>query len=152
MATTDKVFQGAMAVIYVDSKPVGLFDSASYNVNHGAEPIFTVGRHSPHEIAITSQEAVSVNCSGFRIIGQGAHVLPKAPKLQDLISLENITLMIKNRVDGNPIMTVKGCKVVGHSGGVSAKQISRVNINYLGTAYEDESGAQEEAPGAATLP
>lgn len=148
----EKTFSGAMAVIYVDSKPVGLYDSCSYNVNHGAEPIFTCGRHSPHEIAITSQEAVSVSCSGLRVIGNGVHVLPKAPKLQDLLNLENITLSIKDRATGTNIMIVKGCKVVGHSGGVAAKQISRINIQYLGTAYEDESGAQEEAPGSATLP
>ena len=147
-----EIFNGAMAVIYVDSKPVGLFDSATYNVNHGAEPIFTCGRHSPHSISITSQEAVSVSCSGFRIIGNGAHVLPKAPKLQDLLNLEDITISIKDRTTGTNILIVKGCKVVGHSGGVQAKQISKVSVNYLGTAYNDESGDQEEAGGAAVLP
>lgn len=148
----DKTFSGAMAVIYVDSKPVGLFDSCTYNVNHGAEPVFTCGRSSPHEIAITSQEAVSVQCSGFRIIGQGAHVLPKAPKLQDLLSLENITLTVKDRSTGTNMIIVKNCKVVGHSGGVNAKQISRISVSYLGTSFEDESGAQDEAAGAAVLP
>lgn len=148
----DKTLNGAMAVVYVDSKICGIYDSCNYSVSHGTEAVHILGRFSPVEIAITSQEAVSVNCSGFRLVGNGVHVLPKAPKLEQLIALENITISIKDRVSLQNIMIVTGCKVTGHSGGVSSKAISRCSVNYLGTVYSDEEGAQQESAGATDLP
>ena len=149
---TDKTTNGAMAAVMIDNVVVGIFDSCSWSKNFGAEPVFILGRHSPAEIAVTSQEAISVNCSGFRIIGNGVHILPKVPKLQDLVNLENITIGIRDRNTGKLIYNVTGCKVVATSGGLQSKAVSRCQISYLGIADEDESGAQGEGAGAASLP
>ena len=149
-----KVFTGSRAKVYVDNVLVGVFDSCSYAVNVGAEPIFLLGRFSAAEIAPTSYEAVTVNCSGFRLIGNGGHVLPKMPKLQDLLNLEGITLSVVDRqgAAGNePIMVVQNCIPVNYSTGANAKATSRIQISYLGTHAYDESGAQDEGD-AVNLP
>lgn len=149
-----KVFTGARAKVYVDNVLVGIFDSCTYAVNVGAEPIFTLGRFSSQEITPTSYEAVSVNCSGFRIIGQGGHVLPKMPKLQDLLQLETVTLAMVDRqsdASAEPVMTVQNCIPVNYSTGANAKATSRIQITYLGTHHSDEAGAQDEGD-AVTLP
>lgn len=150
-----KVFTGARAKVYVDNVLVGIFDSCSYSVNIGNEAIHLLGRYSADEITLTSYEAVSVNCSGFRLIGNGGHVLPKVPKLQDILNLEEITLAMTDRkADANaePVMTVIGCKPVNYSTGAQAKSTSRIQVTYVGTRASDEDGAQDESEGAVTLP
>lgn len=149
-----KVFTGARAKVYVDNVLVGIFDSCTYAVNVGAEPIHTLGKFGAQEITPTSYEAVSVNCSGFRIIGNGGHVLPKMPKLQDLLNLETVTLAMVDRqapAGDEPVMTVQNCIPVNYSTGANAKATSRIQITYLGTHASDESGAQDEGD-AVTLP
>lgn len=144
--TPQTVMTGARAKVYVDDVLVGIFDSCSYSVNVGAEPQHILGRYSPAEITHTSYEAVSVNCSGFRLIGNGGHVLPKMPKLQDLLQLQYVTLSVIDRQqsDDNPIMTVYNCIPVSYSTGYQAKQSSRIQITYLGTHASDEDGEQDE--------
>lgn len=148
-----KVFTGARAKVYVDNVLVGIFDSCSYAVNIGAEAIHILGRYSPAEITQTSYEAVTANCSGFRIIGNGGHVLPKVPKLQDLLNLETVTLAMVDRQDqsNTPVMIVQNCIPINYSTGANAKATSRVQITYMGTHASDESGAQDEG-GATNLP
>jgi len=144
-----KVFTGARAKVYVDDILVGIFDSCTYAVNVGAEPIHILGRYSPSEITQTSYEAVTVNCSGFRIIGNGGHVLPKMPKLQDLLNLETITLAMVDRQkeDNVPIMVVQNCIPINYSTGANAKASSRIQVTYMGTHVFDESGEQDEGDG-----
>jgi hypothetical protein len=149
-----KVFTGARAKMYVDNVLVGIFDSCSYAVNIGAEAIHILGRYSPAEITQTSYEAVTANCSGFRIIGNGGHILPKMPKLQDLLNLETVTLAMVDRQGAQndpPVMIVQNCIPINYSTGANAKATSRVQITYMGTHASDESGAQDEG-GAVNLP
>ena len=148
-----KVFTGSRAKVYVDNVLVGIFDSCTYAVNIGAEAIHILGRYSPAEITQTSYEAVTVNCSGFRIIGNGGHVLPKVPKLQDLLELETVTLAMIDRQDktNTPVMVVQNCIPINYSTGANAKATSRVQITYMGTHAYDESGPQDEG-GAVNLP
>lgn len=149
-----KIFTGSRAKLYVDNVLVGIFDSCSYGVNIGAEPIHLLGRFSPDEITHTSYEAVTVNCSGFRVIGNGGHVLPKVPKLQDLLNLETVTLSMVDRQagdDSEPVMTVQNCIPVNYSTGAQAKATSRIQVTYIGTHMSDESGSQDEGD-AVSLP
>ena len=144
-----KVMTGARAKIYVDNVLVGVYDSCTYAINIGAEPIHILGRYSPAEITQTSYEAVTVNCSGFRVIGNGGHVIPKVPKLQDLLQLEYVTLSMVDRqsVDNIPIMNVQNCIPINYSTGVNAKATSRIQVTYLGTHAGDEAGDQDEGDG-----
>jgi len=153
MATKAKVFTGARAKIFVDHVLVGLFDTCTYTINIGAEPIHILGRYSPAEIAQTSYEAVTANCSGFRIIGNGGHKLPKVPKLQDLLQLESITLVMVDRqsTDDTPILTVHNCIPINYSTGANAKTTSKIQVTYMGTHANDEEGPQDESD-AVNLP
>lgn len=143
MAT--KVFTGGRAKLFVDNQLVGIFESVNYGANVGVEPIHILGRYSAAEITQTSYEAVSVQCSGFRVIDQGAHVLPKFPKLQDLLQLETVTLAITDRQTGKTVMTVTGCVPTSYSTGAQSRGTSRIQITYTGLKLTDESGDQDEA-------
>lgn len=147
-----KTMTGARAIIKVDSVIVGLFDSCQYGANIGTEPIHLLGRYSPDEISINSYEAISVSCSGFRVVGQGVHELPQAPLLQDLLQFESVQIDIEDRQTGENIMTVKNCVPQSWSEAQQAKGTTRFNITYLGTILSNESGDQDESGGATTLP
>lgn len=143
---------GARAKVKVDGKYVGIFDSCQYGGQIGTEPIHTLGRYSPAEVVINSYEAVQVQCGGFRIIDQGVHVLPAAPKLQDLLNFESIQLEVEDRQSGKTIAIVKNCVPSSWGEAQQAKGTTRFNITYVGTVYSDESGDQDESAGASSLP
>ena len=142
---------GSRAIIKVDGETVGIFDSCQYGAAIGTEAIHTLGRHSANEIAITSYEAVQVSCSGFRVIGQGVHTLPNAPKLSDLLKFTRVQITIEDRQTGALIMKVTECVPNNWSESQQAKGATRLNISYLGLVLSDEDGDQGEAE-AVTLP
>lgn len=146
-----KVLTGSRAVVSVDNVIVGIYESCTWGANIGLEPAHILGKFGPDEITQTSYEAVTITCNGFRIVGNGAHVLPKFPKLQDLLNLGDVTISIRDRQTGDLIMNAIGCKPASYNTGVNAKATSRVQITYIGLKVTDESGDQEEA-GASTLP
>lgn len=143
---------GARAKVRVDGNIVGIFDSCQYGANIGTEAIHILGRYSPDEISINSYEAVQVACSGFRIIDQGMHVLPAAPKLQDLLGFDRIQLEVEDRQTGQQIAIVKNCVPQSWGEQQQAKGTTRMNITYLGTVLSDEDGDQVESDGATQLP
>lgn len=140
-----KVLTGGRAVVEVNNKIVGIFESCTYGANVGVEPIHVLGRFGPAEITPTSYEAVSISCNGFRVVDNGAHVLPKFPKLQDLLDLGPVTISIKDRQTGKSIMTATGCIPTSYSTGVNARATSRISINYMGLKVSDEAGDQAES-------
>lgn len=146
-----KVLTGARAVVSVDNQVVGIYESCTYGVNVGVEAIHILGRFGPDEITQTSYEAVTVQCSGFRVVGNGAHVLPKMPKLQDLLNLGAVNISIRDRQSGDLIMNATGCVPTSYNTGVNAKATSRLSVTYVGLKITDEDGDQDEN-GATTLP
>lgn len=147
-----KTLTGARAVVSVDNQVVGLFESCSYGANIGVDPIHILGKFSVEEIVPTSYEAISVRCSGFRVVDQGVHLLPKFPKLQDLLALQGITISIRDRQTGENIMTVVGCVPTSYDTAVNARASSRFSVSYTGIKLEDESGSQQELNNPAQLP
>jgi hypothetical protein len=146
-----KVMVGARAKVYVNNQLVGIYETCTYNMNIGTEPIHLLGRYSPDEITPTSYEAVTLTCGGFRVVGQGPHVLPAVPKLQDLLNLEAVTIAVVDRQSGQSILTAIGCVPNSYNGNHNARATSRVSITYTGLRISDESGAQDEN-GAVSLP
>lgn len=147
-----KVLTGARAKVFVNNQLVGIFEGCTHNRSYGAEPIHLLGRYSPDEIVYTSAEAVTLSCTGFKVVGQGVHVLPAVPKVQDLLNFEALTIAVVDRQTNQTIMTVIGCIPNGDNGGFNARASSRVTVNYIGTIMADESGAQSEGSGAVSLP
>lgn len=146
-----KVMTGARAKIYVDNVLVGIFESCNYNTNIGVEAIHLLGRYSPDEITPTSYEAVTLSCSGFRVVNSGVHVLPKFPKLQDILNLEAVTIAVVDRQTRQTVLTAIGCVGTSMNGNYNARATSRVTVSYTGLRLSDESGAQDEGD-AVSLP
>jgi hypothetical protein len=147
-----KTMVGSRALCYVDNVLVGIWESVTTSKSIGTEAIHLMGRYSAAEIAITSQEVCNVSCSGFRVVGNGIHVLPKVPMVQDLLTFEPFTIVIVDRQTGETIKTIQQCTPTTDNDNYSAKATSKVSVNYTGIIAFDESGAQSEGAGAADLP
>jgi hypothetical protein len=147
-----KVFTGGRAVVQVAGQPVGIYNAVSYSMNVRAEPIFTLGRYSANEITPTGYDAVTVQCSGFRVIDGGPHTLPKVPKLQDLLNLGPVTISVLDRQTNKLIAKIEGCIPVNYSTSASAQGTAPISVTYVGTIVSDESGTHNESAGATSLP
>lgn len=147
-----KVVTGSRAKVYIDNVLVGIFESVSVSNSTGVEAIHLLGRYTPDEIAITSKEAVNITASGFRVVGNGKTVLPKVPKIQDLLGFNPFTMAIVDRQTGQTMETILGVVPTTDNTNYNAKATSRININYMGIRASDEAGAQDEGAGAVSLP
>ena len=137
---------GARAILKIDGKKVGIFNSASWGMQIDMQPIFILGRFSPAEIVPTGQEAVSVTATGFRIYGRSPHVVAGLSTLQDLLTDPGLTsLTIEDRQNGANIMLVEGVRVAGYSTSVNARGVQEITVNFIGTKVSDESVTNTEA-------
>ena len=156
MAT--KVMTGARAVVQgPNGVPIGIFESCTYNMNIGTEPIHILGRYNPAEITPTSYEAVTLSCSGFRLVGSGPHDAGQVPKLGQLLKFEGITMSVVDRQTGKTILTVSGCVPNSYNGNHNSRATSRITINYTGNLMTDESpdaagSSQSETNSPTSLP
>ena len=153
-ATTAKVLTGARAVVSIDGgADIGIFESCSYGSNIQTEAIHILGSFVAQEITPTSYGEISVECSGFRVLNNGAHTLPKFPRLQDLLNLGSVTLSIRDRQSGKTIMEAIGCVPVSYRTSVNARSTSKLSITYIGRILSDEgSFGQAETNEATFLP
>lgn len=149
---SQKVMTGGRAQVYINNQLVGIFESANYNVAFGTEAIHLLGRFSPDEITLTSYEAVTISCSGFRVVGNGPTVLPAVPLLADLLALEAATITIVDRQTGEAILTAIGCVPTAYNGNHNSRATSRITINYTGIAITDESSDGDSEIAATSLP
>ena len=146
-----KTLTGNRAKVYVKGVLCGIFDSCNYTSSIGTEDIFILGATSAREIAITSQEVVQLNCSGFRIVGNGVHILPAVPKLADLMNFESMTVSVVDRKTGAQVLTVLGVVPTTNGENYNAKTTSKIQVSYKGIRGYDESGDSDESD-AADLP
>ncbi len=150
-----------MAIIQAGkSRYVGLFQSFSYGLNYTAEPIYTLGNHAPVEIIYTSQDAVQISATGWRVVEHGPHQDMAVPHLQDLLLHEYIELMIEDRQSkekGKPdqiarVAKFRNCRPIGYSTSVNARGAEEVTVNFLCTRVDDESGDNHESATAPSFP
>lgn len=160
MATPQsKVITGGRSVVSItdasgNTQVIGVFESCQVNESLSTEDIHILGRYSPDEITVTAYNAVTANCSGFKVYGHGAKILGKFPKLADLLTLGPVTLSVADRQNptGAAMVTIIGCVPDTNGTNFNAKSTSRINISYKGLQLADESTQGDGEAGAVSLP
>lgn len=153
-----KVMTGARAqMMIVDpntgrGRVVGIFNNVSYGLTYGAEPIFILGRYSPDEIVYTSQEAVAITASGWRVVDHGPHAEAMVPKLADLLTHEYIELAIFDRQTNKRIAKIHSVRPTSYNTTLANRQPEEVSITFLGLLMDDENTDNNETSTASTLP
>jgi|ERR1035437_5893738 hypothetical protein len=153
-----KVITGGRSVVSIDkgNGPVviGIFDSASVSESISSEDIHLLGRYSPDEIALVSYNAVTVQCTGFRVYGFGVKALGAFPSLNSLLGLGPVTITIADRENptGPAMATIIGCLPDTNSNNFQSRATSKINITYKGLFVTDESAPNDAESGAVSLP
>lgn len=151
-----KVMTGARALIRLDGNVVAFFSNCSWSVRQDKAPIFILGAYAPVELTPTSQEAVSVSLSGFRLASKDNSSsspygkIYKMEKLQNLLRDSDFQVTVQDRQSGAVIMKIDGCKVVSMSSGVAARGVTDLRLEVMGLKAEDESGIQSEDPSSSS--
>lgn len=148
---TPKVLHGARAQVYVGGKLVGLLHNISYNVVYDTQDAYVLGRLSAAEIGYTAMEPVTGTLSGWRVVGNGPHIIG-LPQLKDLLTADYTQLVVIDRVTNKRVSSITGVRLTGHSGGQAARQFSETVIPYKGLMYGDESVSNIEPAGPSDLP
>lgn len=153
-----KVMTGARGQLMIvdpntgQGRVAGIFNNVSWGLTYGAEPIFLLGRFSPDEIVYTSQEAVVVNASGWRVVNAGPHTVGKMPKLADLLTHEYLELAIFDRQTNQRIAKIHSVRPTSYNTTLAQRQAEEVSITFMGLLVDDEDTDNTELPSASTLP
>lgn len=134
---------------------VGLFSSVSFGLSYHAEPAYILGRYSPAEIDYTSQDVVSITCTGWRVYKHGAHATAKVPRLADLLTSDYLSLAVYDRQqkDGErPMAQFRFVRPTGYSTTLSARGMNEITVHFSGILVDDESGDNNEHTESTNLP
>jgi hypothetical protein len=135
-------------------KVVGVFTNVSYGLAYDVQPAFVLGRFSPAELTYTAAEPIGITASGWRVIDHGPFTEDggNMPKLQDLLTAEDMTFALYDRQTDKVVMTVTGVRHAGFNTSVAPKSLEELSYNFVGLRLSDESGNNTEAVGASNLP
>lgn len=135
---------------------VGIFTNVSWGLAYDTQDLYILGRYSAGAIEYTSQEVITLSCTGWRAIKRGPHVVAGVPALQDLLTAEYMELALIDRQleasgqDGR-IAKFKNVRPVGFQTGVNARSAADVTVTFKAILVSDESVDNFENPGSTTL-
>lgn len=144
---------GARCKLFIDSKPVGLFASVSFDVQYDAQDIYTIGKENAQEIVYTGMNTIDVRVSGFRVMDHGPYQDISVPKLQDLLSHNDIQLQIVDRrgTQAGPgpgsqnVVTIHQVRPLGYSFETSARGVASLSVVFRGITLNDDTDAAPQA-------
>jgi hypothetical protein len=148
---TNKIMHGARAKVTIHGTTVGIFTNVSYGMQYDIQPAFILGRFSPAELAYTAAEPISLSCSGWRVIDNGPFSAAGGtmPKLQDLLTAEDMTFSIEDRQTEKNIMTVTGVRHQGFQTSITPRALEEMTLNFMGLILTDETNTDQNEAGQA---
>ncbi len=149
-----KIMHGARAQVILNGKTVGAFTNVSYGVAYDVQPAFVLGRFSPAELAYTGAEPIGISASGWRVVDHGPFTTDggSMPKLQDLLTADDMSFAIYDRQTDKLIMKVVGVRHAGFNTALAPKTLEEMTLNFVGLRFSDETASNMEAVGASDLP
>lgn len=150
--TPPKVMTGARAQVMVGSKIIGTLSSFSYNLQFDTQDANILGSLVPAEIGYVGVEPCSGTMGGWAVLDHGAFAEMGLPKVQDLLTAPYTQIAVFDRVTNERVGFVKQVRLLGKSGGYSARQMAENTVPYRGIFYSDETADNTERPDASRFP
>lgn len=141
------------SVIYL-----GVVSQISWNVTYDFQVASILGRFSPASIQYTAVEAVGIQATGWRNFRHGPHREMGLPAVQDLLLHEPIVLVVTDRqsealgVQDPRMAVIHSVLPISAAQGLTAKNLSEMNIGYVGLLCDDEDTKNFEHPTAMAFP
>lgn len=153
-----KVMHGARAKVYISDpntgkvELVGTFSTISWGLTYDVAPVQILGRFGPDELVYTAQEAVGIQCRGFKVVGSGVHRLAAMPNVRDLLAHEYIQIVVTDRQTGRDIAKFHSCRPTRYSTTLNARNLEEISVDYVALLVDDEDTQLAERADVATLP
>lgn len=147
-----KILHGARAQVILNGKTIGIFTNVSYGMTYDVQPAMVLGAFAPVELSYTGAEPIGITASGWRVVDHGPFVETSMPRLQDLLTADDMVFALFDRQTEKLIMKVVGVKHAGFNTSVAPRALEEMSLNFIGLRLSDESVDNAEAAGATTLP
>ncbi len=144
-----KVVTGARAKVFVGppnrTTLIGILNNISYNVVYDTQDAYVLGRLSPAEIGYTAVEPVSGSMGFWRVVNHSAYAELGLPNVKDLLTADYTSIAIEDRVTGAALAKIQGVRLLGFSGGNTARQMAEGSVPFKGMMLNDEVSIDKNA-------
>lgn len=130
----------------------GIYESCSFGMQYDVQPVFLLGRWTAAALEYTAVEPVNISCTGWRVVGHGAHTDGGLPRVQDLLTADYQVLTLHDRKTNQTIATIRDVRPTGYSTGYAARQLTQMSVSYLGILVDDELTDNSEPADSTFLP
>lgn len=152
-----KIMSGARAIFRINNKVVAFATNVNYSVSHPHQAVNVLGRYSTARHEPVGAE-VSFGCTAMRFTataGKGNSPQKKGaenimPRLQDILSTDELQVEIIDRATDETLLMVSRAKMTQRSGSMGSRDLLSESWQFVGIVAEDsDSGPQNEssAPG-----
>jgi hypothetical protein len=151
---SSKIMHGARAQVILNGKTVGIFTNVSWGSIYDVQPAYILGAFGPAALEYTAAEPIGISASGWRVVNHGPYTEAggSMPKLQDLLTAEDLSFAIYDRQTGVLLAKVVGVKHSGFNTSVANRQLEEMSLNFVGLRISDESAENNESGTASQLP
>lgn len=132
-----QTFSGARALFFVNGAPVGFAGGVSGDESIEYTPIdvlnlLEVREHVPVAYRVT------LNAQIFRVVGNSIKAQGIMPRLEDIITSDDLEAAIQDSVTANTVQLFQGVRCSGHSFDISARGVVSENVPFVAIRTIDE--------------
>ena len=146
-----QVLTGARSVVLFNDVVIGFASGVNVSEEIMYDPVETLDHLEVREHAPTGYR-VSLSCSTFRTVAQGASTDEKPgslkeqnifPKFEQILRLQGVTFAIQDRITGKTIMLLVNVKAASHNFNITPRGVTGENVTFVATRAYDESEQQQ---------
>ena len=131
-------FSGARAIFLINNVPIAFAGGVSGEETVDYEPVDVLGMLEVKEHVPVAYRT-SLNAQMFRVIGQSIKALGILPRLQDIITSDDLLAALQDTVTGSTMALFQGVRCSGHSFDVTARGLVQENVTFVTIKIQDES-------------
>lgn len=131
-------FSGARAIFLINNVPVGFASGVSGEEVIDYEPIDVLNLLEVKEHVPVAYRT-SLNAQIFRVVGQSIKQMGIMPTVENIITSDDLTAAIQDKVTNETVSLFTGVRCSGHSWDATARGVVSENVTFVAIRVKDES-------------
>lgn len=144
MSMKPQLLTGARGELSIAGKTVAYVTDVSISLSHNVRPIHTFGAPNARSVEPLSVSPVSVSVGRVVPVNSAsdnsetgakntsAIQMGAEPALQNILTADDVTIILKDKLTDKVVATVMNCRFSGRSLSVSAGQIATERLQFMG--------------------
>jgi hypothetical protein len=132
-----QTFSGARALFFINGAPVGFAGgvSGSEDIEYSTIDVLNLLEVREH---VPVAYRVSLNAQIFRVVGNSIKAQGIMPRLEDIITSDDMEAAIQDSVTANTVQLFQGVRCSGHSFDISARGVVSESVPFVAIRTIDE--------------